>query len=58
VGPGEPGRLLAELAAAGSGWAVVAQPGSVDSVVQAIEESGLRSRAVGGSATLPREGRE
>jgi hypothetical protein len=34
--------MLAELAAAGASWAVVARPGSVEAVVRAIEQSGLR----------------
>jgi len=42
AGVEESGRMLAELAAAGASWAVVARPGSVEAVVRAIEQSGLR----------------
>jgi alkanesulfonate monooxygenase SsuD/methylene tetrahydromethanopterin reductase-like flavin-dependent oxidoreductase (luciferase family) len=55
-GDGESGRLLAELAAAGASWAVVARPGSIDSVVRAVKESGLRGGGAG--ATVHREGGE
>jgi alkanesulfonate monooxygenase SsuD/methylene tetrahydromethanopterin reductase-like flavin-dependent oxidoreductase (luciferase family) len=48
---GEPGRLLAELAAAGASWAVVAQPDSIESLVGVIEDSGVRGRD--GAAPAP-----
>jgi alkanesulfonate monooxygenase SsuD/methylene tetrahydromethanopterin reductase-like flavin-dependent oxidoreductase (luciferase family) len=48
AGDGESGRLLAELAGAGVSWAVVAQPGSLDSLVAAVERSGVRRDDGGG----------